>query len=54
MVNFKQLLLKPVYDSDDDIIDFYSKVLSRTKIYDRVSAYVETGFFKLISKEIIF
>jgi SNF2 family DNA or RNA helicase len=50
MVNFKHIILKPVYDSDDDIVDFYSKVLSRTKIYDRVSAYVETGFFKLISK----
>jgi len=52
MNNFKELELKPVYDSDDDIVEFYSKVLSRTKNYDRVSAYVETGFFKLISKGI--
>ena len=52
MNNFTQLNLKPVYDSDDDIIDFYSGVLGIAKKYDRVSAYVETGFFKLISKGI--
>lgn len=53
MKTFKTLSVNPVYDSLNDIVDFYNIVLSRTVIYRRASGYFSHKLLRHISKGII-
>jgi len=48
MNKFTELDIKPVYDSDDNIKEFYNEVLIRAKEYKRASAYFSNGFYNYI------
>lgn len=50
----KSLPIKPLYNSSKDniISDFYNPVLSKSKVYKRVSAYFDSNIISLYSKGI--
>jgi len=50
MNNLSTLNISSVYDTDEDVKEFYNEVLSNAKVYKRVSAYFNNGILKYISK----
>jgi SNF2 family DNA or RNA helicase len=52
-MNFKDLNIKPVYNSNDDIIEFYNKTLSNASEYKRASGFFTHGLLSYISKGIL-
>lgn len=53
MKSFKDLVLLPVYSTNDDIEKFYNDTLEKAVLYQRVSAYFDSKLFKYISKGIL-
>ena len=53
MSSFKNLEIKPVYDSRDDIKSFYNDVLTHAILYRRASGYFSHKLLKLISKGLL-
>ncbi|BCR36674.1 SNF2-related protein [Mariniplasma anaerobium] len=52
MTSLKDLDLKPVYDSEKDVLEFYTSTMSVAKKYMRASAYFDDKLFAYISKGI--
>ena len=50
MTNLSDLQIKAVYDTDDDVRDFYNSALSCAIEYKRASAYFSDGFYLYIEK----
>ena len=53
MSDFKGLEIKPVYNSNDDIIAFYNTTLSLTRTYNRASGFFSVGLLEYVSKGIM-
>ena len=50
MTKLSDLKIKAVYDTDDDVKNFYNEVLSCASEYKRASAYFSDGFYLYIEK----
>lgn len=50
MTKLSDLNIKAVYDTDDDVKQFYNEVLSCANEYRRASAYFSDGFYSYIEK----
>ena len=50
MTKLSDLQIKAVYDTDDDVREFYNSALSCAIEYKRASAYFSDGFYLYIEK----
>jgi len=52
-MSLKDLIIKPVYNSNDDIAKFYNETLDQATVYKRASGFFTHGLLKYISKGIL-
>jgi superfamily II DNA or RNA helicase len=52
-MSLKDLIIKPVYNSNDDIEKFYNETLEQATVYKRASGFFTHGLLKYITKGIL-